>query len=83
MNSEKNPTLVSLYVIKVSEDSYFGGFNSEKGVANFVSDPILAKKFTNKKDIRLRPHETVIELTVDLTKSSFTISEPFRPRRVK
>lgn len=83
MSYEKNPATVALYVIRVAEDSYFGGFDAQKGEATIVADPIMAKKFTNKRDIKLRPHETVVEILVDLTRSSVTISEPFRPRRVQ
>lgn len=77
-----NPT-VSLYVVKVADGTYFAGFDPEQGKANYVSDPILAKMFTNKYDIKIRPHETVVELTIDLSKSAIEMSEPFRPHRRK
>jgi hypothetical protein len=75
--------IVSLYVVKGSDGSYFAGFDAEKGKANFVGDPLTAKKFTNKYDIKIRPEETLVELKVDLSKSSVQISEPFRPHRRK
>lgn len=80
MNTE-NSAIVSLYVVKNSAGTYFGGFDSTKNQANLVSDPIHAKKFTNKYDIKLRPDEQLVELTVDLSKSNVTVSEPFRPHR--
>lgn len=80
MMNENNAT-VSLYVVKSSNGSYFAGFDSTKGQANFVTDPREAKKFTNKYDIKLRPEETLVEIVVDLSKSELKISEPFRPHR--
>ncbi len=74
-------TIVSLYVVKNSTGSYFGGYDATKKQANMVEDPLKAKKFTNKHDIKLRPDETVVELTVDLAKSAVGVSEPFRPQR--
>lgn len=80
-----NPSsFVSLYVVKSANDNYFAGFDSVKGEAAFVVDPILAKKFSNKHDIKLRPEEAIVELTFnlyDLAVSDISISEPFRPRR--
>ena len=78
---ENVETNVSLYVVKNSVDVYFAGFDATSGKAKFVNDPRSAKKFTNKYDIRLRPDETLVELTVDLAKSDVKISEPFRPHR--
>lgn len=70
---------VSLYVVKTGEDSFFAGYNPEKGEGTYVADPRLAKMFTNKFDIKLRPSESVVELTVDLSTAKITESEPFRP----
>jgi len=75
--------IVSLYVVKGADGLYFAGFDAEKGKANFVSDPLGAKKFTNKYDIKIRPEETLVELKVDLSKSEVQVSEPFRPHRRK
>lgn len=75
--------IVSLYVVKRADGSYFAGFDAAQGKANAVSDALLAKKFTNKYDIKLRPEETLVELKVDLSKSSVERSEPFRPHRRK
>jgi hypothetical protein len=80
MNVE-NSTLVSLYVVRSPDGKFFAGFNPEKGGASFVSDPRAAKKFTNKYDIKLRPDEMLVELTVDLGKVAVAVSEPFRPHR--
>lgn len=76
-----NPATVSLYVVKSVDGTFFAGFDSSKGQANFVVDPREAKKFTNKYDIKLRPEETLVELSVDLSKVEVTVSEPFRPHR--
>lgn len=81
MNTETSASVVSLYVVKSANGSYFAGFDSTKNQANFVENPILAKKFTNKYDIKLRPEETLVELTVDLAESKVGTSEPFRPHR--
>ena len=75
--------IVSLYVVKRGDGSYFAGFDATQGRANVVSDALLAKKFTNKYDIKLRPDEALVELRVDLSKSSVERSEPFRPHRRK
>ena len=74
---------VSLYVVKGADGSYFAGFDAEKGKANFVSDPLSAKKFSNKYDIKIRPEETIVELKIDLSQSKVAVSEPFRPHRRK
>ncbi len=79
--NENNAT-VSLYVVKSANGSYFAGFDATKGQANFVTDPREAKKFTNKYDIKLRPEETLVEISVNLlTTTDLKISEPFRPHR--
>jgi aconitase A len=80
MNIE-NAAVVSLYVVKSSNGHFFAGFDSAQNKATFVSEPINAKKFTNKYDIKLRPEETLVELTVDLSKVQVVVSEPFRPHR--
>ena len=77
----ENTATVSLYVVKSVNGSYFAGYDAAKGQANFVADPREGKKFTNKYDIKLRPDETLVELTIDLSKVEVKISEPFRPHR--
>jgi predicted GIY-YIG superfamily endonuclease len=76
-----NSNTVSLYVVKNSNGKYFAGFDSQKSQTNFADNPIHAKKFTNKNDIKLRPEEQVVELTVTLTADNVVVSEPFRPHR--
>ena len=76
-----NSTVVSLYVVKNGVGTYFAGYDAIKKQATTVSDPLQAKKFTNKYDIKIRPDEMIVELTVDLAKSAVGISEPFRPQR--
>lgn len=72
---------VALYVVKSADGRYFAGFDSARGRASFVDDAILAKKFTNKHDIKLRPEETLVELSIDLSQVAVKISDPFRPAR--
>lgn len=78
---ENNNATVSLYVVKNTNGKYFAGFDSNKGQANFVEDAREGKKFTNKYDIKLRPEESLVELTIDLSKVEVKVSEPFRPHR--
>lgn len=78
---DKSMTTVSLYVVKGTDGKYFAGFDSSQGKALFVEDVLSAKKFTNKHDIKLRPDENLVEISVDLSKVNVTISEPFRPVR--
>jgi hypothetical protein len=75
--------IVSLYVVKRADGTYFAGFDAEKGKANIVTNPLQAKRFTNKYDIKLRPEETLVELKIDLSKTAVEMSEPFRPHRRK
>ena len=84
MQENANGNTISLYVVKSAQGGYFAGFDTDKGRANFVDDPKNGKLFSNKYDIKLRPDENLVELTIDLSKSDVKISEPFRPhRRVK
>lgn len=78
--TQENPT-ISLYAVKNSTGVYFAGYDAGKGKANFVEDAKYAKLFSNKYDIKLRPDENLVELTIDLARSSVLISEPFRPHR--
>jgi aconitase A len=80
MNDNKN-TIVSLYVVRAADGSYFAGFDPTLGKASFVSEAINGKLFTNKYDIKLRSDEMVVEISVDLSQVAVKISEPFRPHR--
>jgi len=77
----QNKTTVTLYVVRSSNGQYFSGYNKTAFAAEFVDDPISAKKFTNRNDIKLRPDEMLVEISVDLVNCPVTISEPFRPQR--
>ena len=77
---ENNSAIVSLYVVKTVAGTYFAGFDSSKGKASFSEDPRFAKMFTNKYDIKLRPDEMLVELSVNLENVDVAVSEPFRPR---
>lgn len=80
MSFAENASIVSLYVVKSSNEKYFGGFDSQSKKAMFVDNPLHAKKFTNKYDVKLRPEETLVEIAVDLENSKHSISSPFRPQ---
>lgn len=80
---QEQNTIVSLYVVRGADGSFFAGFDASQGKANFVDDPLSAKKFTNKYDIKLRPEESLVELKLDLRNASPQISDPFRPHRRK
>lgn len=83
MSTENNSAVVALYVIKNGDGQFFAGYDSSKQQANLVDNPIHAKKFTNKYDIKLRPNESMVELSIDLEQVAVNISEPFRPQRRK
>ena len=72
----------SFYAVLNSDTNlYFAGFNPELGQAEFVNSPLDGKLFSNKNDVKLRPNELLVELTITLTNTNTTVSEPFRPRR--
>lgn len=84
MQEQINPIVASLYVVKCGDgDSYFAGFDSSVGKTIHVTNPLEAKLFSNKHDIKLRPDETIVELKVDLSNSPIAMSKPFRPHRRK
>jgi hypothetical protein len=77
----RQSAVVSLYVVRAASGEYFAGFDTVQKKANFVKDPIYGKLFSNKYDIKLRPDEMVVELTIDLARVHVSVSEPFRPHR--
>jgi hypothetical protein len=81
-NKMQNLSNVTLYVVRTSAGRYFSGYNKTAFAAEFVDEPLSAKKFTNKHDIKLRPDEMLVEISVDLMKCpEVSISSPFRPQR--
>jgi hypothetical protein len=76
-------TVVHSFYVVLNEDNgkYFAGYNAAEGKPNFVDDPLVAKPYSNKFDILLRPNEKVVELKVQLSKDNVELSAPFRPRR--
>ena len=81
---EKTSAVVTLYVVYRDDlKKFFAGFNSETSSAEFTDDVKLAKKFSNKFDIKLRPAETLCSVQIDLSNAPFSVSEPFRPARKK
>lgn len=74
-------TSISLYaIVRIQDGRYFGGFNPEKGEALIVDDILDAKLFSNKFDVKLRPDEKIVEISIDLTPENTRVSTPFRPR---
>jgi predicted GIY-YIG superfamily endonuclease len=70
-----------VYVVQSAAGTYFSGYNKTLNAAEFVTDPLSAKKFTNKHDVKLRPDEMLVEISTDLSACPVTISMPFRPQR--
>ena len=70
----------SLYAVRGADGQFFAGFNAAENKPSHVSDPLLAKWFSNRFEIPLRPAETLVELKVDPKAGVVSISEPFRPR---
>jgi hypothetical protein len=68
-------------VLNQDTGEYFAGFNPEAGKAETSTTPMGAKLFSNKHDVKLRPNEALVELTVSLDASNTQVSESFRPRR--
>ena len=71
----------NFYAVQSPEGLFFAGFDAEQGKADFVDNPLDAKLFTNKYEIKLRPQERLVEFSVDISKQNTTLSEPFRPKR--
>lgn len=69
------------YAVKTADDKFFAGFNTESNSPNIVSDVKSAKLFSNKFDIKLRPNESIVDVTITLTDANISVSKPFRPRR--
>lgn len=69
------------YAVKTADDKYFAGFNPETNSPNIVEDVKSAKMFSNKFDIKLRPNESIVDITITLTDTNVSVSKPFRPRR--
>ncbi len=71
----------NFYAIQTNEGKYFAGFDPKEGKADFVDNPLDAKLFSNKYEIKLRPQERLVEFSIDLSKENVRLSEPFRPKR--
>lgn len=79
-NTVQNTTDHKLYAIQAADERYFKGFDSVAKVPMFVDKVLEAKMFNNKYDVRLRPTENIVEITVTLTPQNTSVSAPFRPR---
>ena len=71
----------SFYAVQSPDGKFFAGFDAEQGKADFVDNPLDAKLFSNKYEIKLRPQECLVEFSIDLSKDNTLLSEPFRPKR--
>ena len=71
----------NFYAIQTSDGKFFAGFNTDEGKADFVENPLDAKLFSNKYEIKLRPQERLVEFSIDLSKENIKLSEPFRPKK--
>ncbi len=71
----------NFYAVLTAEGKFFAGFNPEEGKADFVENPLDAKLFSNKYEIKLRPQERLVEFSIDLSKHNVQLSEPFRPKK--
>lgn len=71
----------NFYAVQTPDGKFFAGFNAELGKADFVDNPLDAKLFTNKYEIKLRPQEQLVEFSIDVSKENTTLSDPFRPKR--
>lgn len=82
MDIISNDTVTHRFYGVVSPDGkYFAGYDPEQGKAAFVENPLDAKLFTNKYEIKLRPQESLVEFSVGLNKSNTELSDQFRPKR--
>jgi len=68
-------------VLNQDTGEYFAGFNPDAGKAETSTSPLGAKLFSNKHDVKLRPNENLVELTIKVSNENTLVSEPFRPRR--
>lgn len=69
------------YAVVLPNGKFFAGYDPEQGKASFTDDPLDAKLFTNKYEIKLRPQETLVEYTVELSKDNTVLSSQFRPKK--
>lgn len=69
-----------LYAVKTEDGRFLKGFNPAIQARVLVEDVLEAKMFTNKYEVKLRPNESIVELTVTLSPSNTVASEAFRPR---
>ena len=69
------------YAVVSPDGKFFAGFDTDQGKAAFSDDPLDAKLFTNKYEIKLRPQETLVEFTVGLSKDNTVLSNQFRPKK--
>jgi hypothetical protein len=71
---------LSLYVILNNDTGlYFAGYDAQAQAPKYVDDILRAKMHSNKYEIRLRPNEGLVELTIELDQSlNYKVSSPFR-----
>lgn len=69
------------YVVIGHDDKYFAKFNVEDNKAEWTDNPLMAKMFSNKYEIKLRPQERLVEIEVQMSSSNTSLSEPFRLKK--
>lgn len=69
------------YAVVLPDGSYFAGYDPIQGKASFVNNVYDAKLFTNKYEIKLRPQENLVEVSISLNANNTVISQQFRPKR--
>lgn len=75
-----NTTEHKLYAIQAANGKFFKGFDTAAQAPMFVNKALEAKLFNNKYEVRLRPTENIVEISVVLTDDNTSVSAPFRPR---
>lgn len=75
---------ITLYAIRLPHDVdgtfYYAGFDREKEVRLVTENPLKAKLYSNMNDIKLRPNEKLVAVTIELSDANvLDISDEFRP----
>lgn len=69
------------YVVIGPDEKFFAKYNVEENRSEWVDNPLNAKMFSNKYEVKLRPQERLVEVEVKLSSSNTNLSEPFRLKK--
>lgn len=72
--------LPPLYAIQRHDGTFYAGYDPASGPLT-VTNAGSAKLYTNKNNVKLRPTEYLVELTIPIQLARITVSQPFRPKR--